>query len=348
MFDKDRFSDILKDIILCFNSLRDFSNECNVNRTTISKLVRKELDNPPSPEILKKIADNSKGLTTYMELMIICGYVSYDDIEEKEKNLNTYNDIRTNKISTKNRLNSIKLSKKEEEIANKYINEITKDIKALPDDLKANRKKINRKIAFDKLAEIKNIQGINNKNVFIYCVGKIALDVGNLVLLLQDMELIKNSDSIFNIDTLLYSEDNITDKSELVYKKIPVLGSIPAGIPIELIEDILDYEDISEEMLKGGKEYFALKVKGSSMWPKYLDGDTIIVLKQDDCESGQDAIVMVNGNDGTFKRVIKKDNGITLEPINQQEYNSVSYSNEDIEKLPIKILGVVKEIRRKI
>ena len=141
---------------------------------------------------------------------------------------------------------------------------------------------------------------------------------------------------------------NFINESTNNTTKVPVLGSIPAGIPIELIEDILDYEDISEEMLKGGKEYFALKVKGSSMWPKYLDGDTIIVLKQDDCESGQDAIVMVNGNDGTFKRVIKKDNGITLEPINQQEYNSVSYSNEDIEKLPIKILGVVKEIRRKI
>ena len=50
----------------------------------------------------------------------------------------------------------------------------------------------------------------------------------------------------------------------------------------------------------------------------------------------------------SLKFKIKKDNGITLEPINQQEYNSVSYSNEDIEKLPIKILGVVKEIRRKI
>lgn len=103
----------------------------------------------------------------------------------------------------------------------------------------------------------------------------------------------------------------IDDEQEFIVNqnksiRIPVLGSIPAGIPIELIEDILDYEDISEEMLKGGKEYFALKVKGSSMWPKYLDGDTIIVLKQDDCESGQDAIVMVNGNDGTFKRVIKK------------------------------------------
>lgn len=348
MFDKQKFSNIIQNILNNYENSTIFSEIADVNRTYISKILNMKLVNPPSPDILKKIADNSKGLTTYMELMIICGYVSYDDIEEKEKILNTYNDIRTNKISTKNRLNSIKLSKKEEEIANKYINEITKDIKAIPDDLKANRKKINRKIAFDKLAEIKNIQGINNKNVFIYCVGKIALGVGDLIFLLQDMELIKNSDSIFNIDTLLHSENNITDKSEPVYKRIPVLGSVPAGIPIELIEDIIDYEDISEEMLKGGKEYFALKVKGTSMWPKYLDGDTIIVLKQNDCESGQDAIVMVNGDDGTFKRVIKKDTGITLEPINQQEYNSVSYSNEDIEKLPIKILGVVKEIRRKI
>ena len=101
-------------------------------------------------------------------------------------------------------------------------------------------------------------------------------------------------------------------------------------------------------MLKGGKEYFGLKVKGTSMWPKYLDGDTIIVLKQNDCESGQDAVVMVNGDDGTFKRVIKKENGITLQPINQQDFDSVYYSNEEIINLPVKILGVVKEIRRSV
>lgn len=157
-----------------------------------------------------------------------------------------------------------------------------------------------------------------------------------------------------NIDYFLLKSDypeKIINKTQILNKtstKIPVLGSIPAGVPIELIEDIIGYEDISEDMLKGGKEYFALKVKGSSMWPKYIDGDTIIVLKQDNCESGEDCIVMVNGNDGTFKRVIKKDTGIILEPINQQEYNSVSYSNEDIEKLPVRILGVVKELRRSI
>ena len=129
--------------------------------------------------------------------------------------------------------------------------------------------------------------------------------------------------------------------------RIPVLGSIPAGIPMEMIEDIVDWEDISEEMLKGGKQYFALKIKGDSMFPEYLNGDVIIVLKQDDCESGQDCVVAVNGDDATFKRVFKADNGITLQPLNNS-YMPMFYSNDDVLNKPVKILGVVKEIRRKI
>ena len=165
--------------------------------------------------------------------------------------------------------------------------------------------------------------------------------------------ILKKLAAVYNVDYLtLYEKagyiDLINEDMKQKSCRIPVLGRIPAGIPIELIQDIIDYEDISEDMLRGGKEYFALKVKGNSMWPKYLDGDTIIVLRQDNCESGEDCIVMVNGNDGTFKRVIKKDTGIILEPINQQEYDSISYSNEDIEKLPVRILGVVKELRRSI
>lgn len=128
---------------------------------------------------------------------------------------------------------------------------------------------------------------------------------------------------------------------------LPVLGRIPAGIPIEMIEDVIDYEDISEDMLKGGKEYFALKVTGNSMEPKYLDGDVLIVLKAEDCESGQDAIIAVNGFDATFKRVFKTEQGITLQPLNN-EYMPVFYSNEDVKNKPVKILGVVKEIRRTV
>lgn len=83
------------------------------------------------------------------------------------------------------------------------------------------------------------------------------------------------------------------------------------------------------------------------MSPTYLDGDTIILEKVDDCESGQDAVVMVNGNDGTFKRVFKNENGIILQPLNP-EYQPLVFSNEQIINLPVRIIGVAKEIRRKL
>lgn len=129
--------------------------------------------------------------------------------------------------------------------------------------------------------------------------------------------------------------------------RIPVLGSIPAGIPFEMIEDILDYEEISTNMLSGNKEYFALKIKGDSMYPKYLNGDVIIVRKQDDCESGQDCVVAVNGYDATFKKVIKKDKQLMLQPLNTL-YEPIMYNENEIKNLPVKILGVAVEIRRTI
>lgn len=125
-----------------------------------------------------------------------------------------------------------------------------------------------------------------------------------------------------------------------------IYGTIPAGIPMECIEDIIDTEEIDISMLKGGNQYFGLKIKGNSMSPEYLDNDTIILKKQDTCESGDDCVVMVNGNDGTFKRVFKNENGIILQPLNNS-YQPMIYTNEQIETLPIRILGKVVELRRK-
>ena len=127
---------------------------------------------------------------------------------------------------------------------------------------------------------------------------------------------------------------------------VQIYGTIPAGVPMECIEDIIDTEEISEDMLKGGKQYFGLKVKGDSMFPEYLNGDTLIIEKVDDCENGDDCIVMVNGNDGTFKRVFKNENGIILQPLNPA-YAPLVYTNEQITSLPVKVIGTVVEIRRK-
>ena len=129
--------------------------------------------------------------------------------------------------------------------------------------------------------------------------------------------------------------------------RIPIFAKIPAGIPIELIEDVIDYEELDPKMFTGDKEYFGVRVSGDSMYPEYRDKDILIVLKTEDCESGQDCIVMINGNDGTFKRVKKTEEGIILQPLNPN-YEIKFYSNKEIEELPIKIIGVVKEIRRTI
>ena len=131
--------------------------------------------------------------------------------------------------------------------------------------------------------------------------------------------------------------------------KIPVLGTIPAGIPLEAIEDIIDYEEIPQSFLSGGKEYFALTVKGDSMWPDYLPGDVVIVRKQPICNSGDDCIVYVNGYDATLKQLKfnNEDHSLTLIPRNQS-YPPRPYTQEDIQALPVTIAGVVVELRRKI
>ena len=157
-------------------------------------------------------------------------------------------------------------------------------------------------------------------------------------------DVLKKYADIFDVslDYILGHSRNL--KKGENYATINVYGSIPAGIPIEAIEDITDTEDISFKDFDKNKTYIGLKVEGDSMYPKYLEGDTIILELTPDCESGTDAAVYVNGYEATLKTVIKNDNGtITLMPINTS-YPPKTYGKDDE---PIKILGIVKEIRRK-
>lgn len=128
-------------------------------------------------------------------------------------------------------------------------------------------------------------------------------------------------------------------------KWIPVLGRVAAGTPIEAVEDILDYEEIDAKTAASG-EYFALQIKGQSMEPRIKDGDVVIIRKQNDCNSGDIAVVLVNGDEATVKRIKKRPEGIMLIPSNPA-YEPMFYSNEDIEKLPVTIIGKVIELRAK-
>lgn len=131
--------------------------------------------------------------------------------------------------------------------------------------------------------------------------------------------------------------------------KIPVYGTIKAGIPIESQSDIIDYIDIPRDWTRGDKKFYALKISGDSMFPKYSENDIVIFEQNDDKElyNGKDCAVMINGTESTFKKVLLNEQGIVLQPYNTA-YDIMMYSNEQIEQLPIKVVGIAREKRTKL
>lgn len=161
-----------------------------------------------------------------------------------------------------------------------------------------------------------------------------------------DSASLKKLAALFSVSTdyLLGKEDD----SKPNFSKIPVLGSVPAGIPLEAIEDIVDWEEIPQSMCNGSKEYFALEVKGDSMWPEYLPGDVVIIRKSPTCETGDDCVVYINGYDATLKQVkLGEDGSLTIIPRNQN-YPPRTFSRQEVQELPVSIAGVVVELRRKV
>lgn len=139
---------------------------------------------------------------------------------------------------------------------------------------------------------------------------------------------------------------NIEKQTEDIGIKIPILGTVIAGIPVTAVEDIIGYEEISEKMARCG-DYFALEIKGDSMEPKMSKGDIVIVKQQNTVENGQIAIVLVNGDEATVKKVRFRDNGIELIAFNSCVYEPHFYSAKEIDELPVKIIGRVVELRAK-
>ena len=152
---------------------------------------------------------------------------------------------------------------------------------------------------------------------------------------------------------MLQHFDDITDipalRSEIFRlergSQIPVLGEVAAGQPIFAEEKYIGYEDISEKMAKSGT-FFGLKIKGDSMSPRISEGDTVIVRQQEDAESGDVVIVLINGETATCKRLMKYAEGITLLSFNPT-YEPMTFSNKEILEKPVKIIGKVVENRQK-
>lgn len=133
--------------------------------------------------------------------------------------------------------------------------------------------------------------------------------------------------------------------SELNQTEIPVLGRVKAGYDYLAQENVighvfLDFKPSDVE------NYYALQVTGDSMEPLFSDGDIAIVHKQDDFENGNTCIILVNGDEATVKKAVKKDDGIELIAMNPY-YPPRHFTKNEMDEIPVKVIGKVIEARKR-
>ena len=173
--------------------------------------------------------------------------------------------------------------------------------------------------------------GVAESTMSLYENGKREPDFGTLLRICAELDA--------SVDVLLGAENAQTGV------KIPVYGAVAAGVPIAAITDIEDYEEISEGMAATG-EYAALRIRGDSMEPRMTEGDVVILRVQDDVESGDVAVVLVDGEEATCKRVMKTDEGLMLVSTNPK-YAPMFYPNRELAAGRVRIFGKVVELRAK-
>ena len=329
MFDIDAFSNILQKIASTYESITEFADKSNVNRTYISKYINKKLDTPPSPKVLMKIANNSNNITTYNELMNICGFTtSCDNIEEtrEAQSVLSYDNL-TKKLSLSNKdnvfLKSLFLEYNKLRNTGINIEEIQKQLLYKIEKLPIN----DYNIEDMKIALKMYILSVSANNVAEYIYETRAeLD--------SEYNFI---DYINKIHTLEKDFPNCIN-NQTKYYMCPVYGQISAGQP-NWAEECLEGELPIDPDLMGiinPEEYFFLRVNGESMNKIINNGAFALIHKQDIVDDGEIAVVLVNGYDATLKKFTRQGNMVILEPQSTDE----SFKTQVYDKnTPIKILG---------
>lgn len=150
---------------------------------------------------------------------------------------------------------------------------------------------------------------------------------------------------------LMCLEETKLDKFGNSVVSIPLVGDVRAGYNYLAEENWQGTKEIKSELAKTG-DFFALRIKGNSMFETLWDGDIVAIKKQDFANDGDIAVVIINGDEATVKKIRILDNGIKLIPLNRrinpetQEpyFEDVFFSKEDIETKPVRIIGIVKQL----
>jgi len=129
--------------------------------------------------------------------------------------------------------------------------------------------------------------------------------------------------------------------------KIPLLGTIAAGQPIEAIEDKEMIKVPKSQLSKSG-EHFALRVQGNSMIDEgILDGDIVVIRKQPDAENGETVVALLDNDEVTLKKIYREKNGFRLQPANP-DIKPIFTKELIIQGKVIAVIRSFKELKEKI
>lgn len=300
MFDKKKFANIIKQISDTYENQRKFSTLSGINRTYLSQYMNMKLDEPPKPKILEKLASASHEITTYSELMTVCGYTDSNSLSTSYLE-ELYEQLESNFL---NMLSSFKLSPNEREIY---------------DDLCI-------------IVPIRNFDGLNrdiiHKRLLPYFDNMDYLSNASKEKIINKLILfIEYSNQTNNLKEKIFSQKNCTSyKNDIIsnntnFYMCPVYGKISAGQPNWAEECLNGYLPIDPNLMGivNPEECFFLKVDGESMNKVIRNGAYALIRKQDSVDDGEIAVVLVNGFDATLKKFTKQGDFIFLEPMSTDE-----------------------------
>lgn len=208
-------------------------------------------------------------------------------------------------------------------------------------DTFANRLRYAIMVKDIKPIELSKKTGISKTNISCYMSGKYEAKQDGVKSLADALNV--NPVWLMGYDVPMDKNIKLDELGNPVVE-VPILGTVKAGYDYLAQENWIGTTDISKKLAETG-EFFALKIHGDSMAPTFIENDTVIVRKQDDFESGNIVVALINGDEATIKKAKKSENSILLQPLNTN-YEPLIFSKEEMKTIPVKIIGIVKKLDR--
>jgi repressor LexA len=122
--------------------------------------------------------------------------------------------------------------------------------------------------------------------------------------------------------------------------EVPIMGRIAAGTPIEALQNPTEVMPVADYLLGSG-EHYALEVTGDSMIDAgILDGDTVLIQRADDAQSGDIVVALVDNNEATLKRLRKRGSQVALEAANTK-YETRIFGPDRV-KVQGRLVGLIR------